>query len=101
MHVIADFCLVPVGTEATVAPYVAACQRVLAACRGVESTLHATGTTLEGDFDDVMAAVRRCHEEVHRMGVVRIHTTLSVSTRTDLQRPAAERIERVQALLDV
>lgn len=100
MHVIADFCLIPVGTEPTVARYVAACQRVLDGSRGVQHTLHATGTTVEGDWDDVMEALRRCHEEVHRMGVVRIHSTLAVGTRTDQQRPASERIDRVQALLD-
>ncbi|MCB9670299.1 MAG: MTH1187 family thiamine-binding protein [Alphaproteobacteria bacterium] len=98
MHVIADLCLIPLGVGPDVAPYIAACQEVLAS-RGLDHTLHATGTTIEGEWDDVLAGVRACHERVHALGAARIHSTLSLGTRPGDDRPASARIDRVRALL--
>ena len=30
--------------------------------------VHALGTTLEGEFDEILAVVRRCHEHVRKRG---------------------------------
>ncbi len=68
MNVILDLCMVPMGVGLSVSPYVARCQAVLQEA-GFTPHLHAYGTTIEGDWDAVMAAVRRCHEAVHAMTV--------------------------------
>jgi uncharacterized protein YqgV (UPF0045/DUF77 family) len=34
----------------------------------LKTQLHANGTNIEGEWDEVFAAVRRCHEAVHAMG---------------------------------
>ena len=67
MHVIMDLCVVPMGVGLSVSKYVAACERVLAEA-GLKAQLHAYGTNIEGEWDAVMAAVRRCHEVIHEMG---------------------------------
>ena len=46
---------------------IAACERVLAEA-GLKTKLHAYGTNIEGEWDDVFAAIKRCHEVVHAHG---------------------------------
>jgi len=99
MHVIIDLCVVPVGVGTSVSRYVAACQTVLEEA-GLTHTLHGYGTNIEGDWDEVFAAVRRCHEVVHAMGAPRISTTVKLGTRADRTQTVAEKIDSVKRLLD-
>lgn len=95
MKVIADVCLVPLGIGVSLSPYVAACERVFREA-GLEPVLHANGTGVEGDWDTVMAALRRCHEVVHSMGAPRIHSTVRLGTRTDRDQSMAGKLESVR-----
>ncbi len=99
MQVMIDLCVVPIGVGVSVSEHVAACERVLAEA-GLEHTLHAYGTNVEGEWDAVFAAVRRCHEVVHAMGAPRITTTLKVGTRTDREQSMQDKLDSVQAKLD-
>lgn len=98
MKVIADFCLIPLGVGVSVSPYVAACERVLEEA-GLKVQLHANGTNIEGEWDEVFAAVKRCHEAVHAMGAPRIHTSVQLGTRIDRDQTMADKIASVQARL--
>jgi len=98
MHVLIDFCLVPLGVGLSVSPYIAECHRILKE-RGLTHTLHAYGTNVEGNWDDVMAAVKACHEAVHTMGAPRISTTMKLGTRTDRHQSLADKVASVEALL--
>ena len=82
MHLIADIAIIPLGTGLSLSPYVAACERVLWHA-GLEPQLHANGTNIEGDWDEVMAALKRCHEVLHEMGAPRVATNMRLGTRTD------------------
>jgi uncharacterized protein (TIGR00106 family) len=99
MNVIADLCIVPLGVGVSVSSYVAACERVLAEA-GLDVQLHAYGTNIEGDWDAVFGAIRRCHETIHAMGAPRITTTLKFGTRTDREQHMADKIASVRAKLD-
>ncbi len=94
MRVMIDLCVVPIGVGVSVSDYVAACERVLDEA-GLEHTLHAYGTNVEGDWDAVFAAVRRCHETVHDMGAPRVFTTLKVGTRTDRAQSMQDKLDSV------
>lgn len=98
MHVIMDLCVIPLGVGVSVSPQVAACQRVIEAS-GLEHRMHAYGTNIEGPWDEVMAAVKRCHEVVHEMGAPRITTTIKLGTRTDREQSMAEKVESVETKL--
>jgi uncharacterized protein (TIGR00106 family) len=98
MKVIMDLCVVPGGVGTSVSKYVAACEKVLADA-GLEYKLHAYGTNIEGEWDDVMAAVKRCHETVHGMGAPRIHTNIKLGTRTDRAQTMADKIRSVEEKL--
>jgi len=98
MDVIVDFCVVPMGVGVSVSEYVAACQRILAEA-GLKTRLHAYGTNIEGEWDTVFAAVKRCHEVIHEMGAPRISATLKIGTRTDRKQSMNDKIESVRRKL--
>ena len=98
MNVILDLCVVPLGVGVSVSPYIAACQRILTGA-GFEPRLHAYGTTVEGEWDKVFAAVKRCHEVVHEMGAPRISTTIKLGTRTDRTQTMEDKVRSVEEKL--
>ncbi len=98
MNVIVDLCVIPLGVGVSVSEYVAACERVLKDA-GLSHQLHAYGTNIEGEWDAVFAAVKRCHEVVHQMGAPRVSSTLRVGTRTDRPQTMADKIRSVEEKL--
>ena len=62
MDVIVDLCVIPMGVGVSVSKYVALCQNVLKEA-GLKYNLHAYGTNVEGDYDEVFAAIKACHEK--------------------------------------
>ncbi|UPK89773.1 hypothetical protein LCI18_000708 [Fusarium solani-melongenae] len=94
-----DFCLLPLGTgSVSVAEDIAEVQKVLKAS-GLKYTLHSAGTTVEGSWDEVMAAVGKAHAAVHKRGVVRIQSSMRVGSRTDKKQTAADKVKRVEDIL--
>jgi uncharacterized protein (TIGR00106 family) len=98
MNVLIDLCIVPLGVGVSLSPYVAACQKVLTDA-GLKTSLHSYGTNIEGEWDDVFAAVKRCHEVVHGMGAPRITTTIKLGTRTDRAQTMEDKVRSVREKL--
>ena len=95
MKVIADVCIVPLGIGVSVSKEIALCERVLAEA-GLNPQLHAYGTNVEGEWDQVFAAVRRCHEALHEGGVPRITTSMRFGTRTDREQSMEDKVRSVE-----
>ena len=95
MKTIADISIVPLGVGLSLSSYIAACERVLAEA-GLNPRLHAYGTNVEGDWDEVFAAVRRCHEVLHEMGAPRVSTNLRCGTRTDREQTMQDKVNSVK-----
>jgi uncharacterized protein (TIGR00106 family) len=87
MKVIVDLCVVPIGVGVHLAPYIAACEKVLSEA-GLKIQLHPNGTAIEA-----------CHQAVHAMGCPRVYTTVKINTRTDKDQSLADKVASVQALL--
>jgi uncharacterized protein (TIGR00106 family) len=98
MQVIADLCLIPIGVGVSVSREIAACERVLAEA-GLKTKLHAYGTNIEGEWDEVFQAIKRCHEVVHAMGAPRISSSLRFGTRTDRSQTLDDKIRSVEQKL--
>ena len=98
MNVILEFSVIPIGVGVSLSKYVATCERVLQEA-GLHYELHANGTNVEGEWDEVFAAIKRCHETLHALGVPRISTIIKVGTRTDRAQTMAEKVASVQAIL--
>ena len=95
MKTILDLCVIPMGVGVSVSKYVAACEKVLKES-GLKTMLHAYGTNIEGEWDDVMTAVKKCHQVVHEMGAPRISTTIRVGTRTDRIQSMEDKVKSVE-----
>ena len=99
MKVIIDLCIVPVGVGVSLSTYIARCERVLVEA-GLEIQLHANGTNIEGEWDEVFDAIKRCHETVHEMGAPRISTTIKLGTRTDRSQTMDDKVRSVEEKMD-
>lgn len=99
MKVIIDFTIVPLGVGVSLSKYVAACEKLLNDT-GLSTQLHANGTNIEGEWDEVFDAVKKCHELVHKMGAPRVTTTIKVGTRTDKNQTMDDKIASVQAKMN-
>jgi uncharacterized protein (TIGR00106 family) len=98
MKVIADLCVVPLGIGVSVSKEVAICERILKAA-GLKTHLHAYGTNIEGEWDQVFAAIKQCHEALHAAGIPRISSTLKFGTRTDREQTMEDKVSSVEQKL--
>ena len=98
MKVIVDLCVVPIGVGVNLAPYIAACERVLLDA-GLKIQLHPNGTAIEGEWAPVFKAIEGCHTAVHAMDCPRIYTSVKVNTRIDRDQTLEDKVASVEALL--
>lgn len=95
MRVIMDLCIIPLGHGLSLSEDIAVCQRILQEA-GLKTHLHAYGTNVEGDWDTVMAAVKRCHEALHARGIPRLSTTIKLGTRNDRAQSMEDKVQSVK-----
>ena len=97
--VIVAFSISPSGGDESggVSAAVAEAVRVVRAS-GLPNETNAMFTNIEGEWDDVFAAVKRCHEVVHEMGAPRITTSLKIGTRTDRDQSMQQKVDAVVEL---
>jgi uncharacterized protein (TIGR00106 family) len=98
MKVLVDLCIVPIGVGVSLSTYIAECEKVLTEA-GLKISLHSYGTNIEGEWDVVFAAIKRCHEKVHAMGAPRITTTIKAGTRTDRDQTMEDKVRSVREKL--
>ena len=98
LYVIADFCIIPLGAGLSLSRYIALCEKVLRD-HNLSIRLHAYGTNIEGPWDDVMVAVKECHQKLHESGVPRISTSLKIGTRVDRVQTIQDKIVSVEEKL--
>lgn len=96
MKVLLDLTIVPLGVGLSLSKYVAACEDVLEG-RDLTTRLHANGTNIEGDWDEVFEAVKACHERLFAMGVPRIHTNIKLGTRSDREQSLDDKVASIRS----
>jgi uncharacterized protein (TIGR00106 family) len=95
MKVLADLTIIPLGVGLSLSRYVAVCEKILKEA-GLTVELHANGSNIEGEWDAVFTAVKRCHEQVHAMGAPRIATVMTFGTRTDRDQSLTDKVRSVR-----
>lgn len=82
MKATAELQVIPLGAGVSVRSEVT---RIVELLRGYDFVLetHASGTDIEGELDDILAAVREIHTTLHAEGSVRLISYLKLETRTD------------------
>ena len=99
MKVIMDLTVSPFGVGLSVSEYIAACHEIFEKA-GLKTNLHAYGTNIEGEWDEVFAAVKECHEKLHQMGVPRLTSSIKVGTRTDKDQTMLDKVDSVKRKLE-
>jgi uncharacterized protein (TIGR00106 family) len=83
-RIVAEVTVVPLGTASpSLSPFVAEVEKVLKKFPRLNSMLTPMSTILEGDMEEVLAAVKAMHEVPFRMGALRVSTTLRIDDRRD------------------
>jgi uncharacterized protein (TIGR00106 family) len=91
-----DFSITPLGKGESVSAYVARCLEIVAAS-GFDYRLHAMGTTLEGDLEEVLAVVRRCFRALEA-DCDRISCSVKIDYRKGPGGRLQSKVQKVQAL---
>jgi uncharacterized protein (TIGR00106 family) len=94
--VLLDFSITPLGKGESVSSYVARCLEVVAAS-GLDYRLHAMGTTLEGELEEVLAVVRRCFETLQG-DCDRISCSIKIDYRRGPGGRLQSKVEKIQKL---
>lgn len=98
MKINAMVSVIPVGAGVSLSNYIAACERILSEA-GIKQQLHAHGTNVEGEWDQVLKAIKDCVDTVHAMGAPRISTFIKISSRTDRSQSSEDMIRSVEKKL--
>ncbi|MES1948948.1 hypothetical protein C84B14_16445 [Salinisphaera sp. C84B14] len=97
MNITAEICVIPMGAGVSVSRYIAACQPILEKA-GLNPVVHAYGTNVEGEWDDVFAAFKQCHQTIHELGAPRVFTTIKLGSRSDRVQSNQDKVDSVRAL---
>jgi uncharacterized protein (TIGR00106 family) len=82
MKALADIQVIPIGSGVSVRTEVKRAHRILEDA-DLNATLHANGTSLEGDLETIFAAIVMIHETLHAEGTARLSTHIKIGTRID------------------
>lgn len=82
MKALAEIQVVPLGVGVSVRKEVKRAHQLLKDA-GLEVQLHSYGTNVEGELEDILAAVQTLHEVLHAEGAPRLVTSMKIGTRTD------------------
>ena len=82
MKATAEFQVVPIGAGVSVRKEIARVVGLLQQYDFIVET-HASGTNIEGELKDILAAVETIHETLHKEGTVRVVSYLKLETRSD------------------
>lgn len=93
---LAELRITPMGCEDEFARVVADVVR-LVADGDMQYEVHGMGTTVEGQIDDILDLVRRCHEEVRRHSD-RVLIEVSIDDRAGREGELVRSVERVREL---
>lgn len=94
--IVAEFSVVPIGTETGVARFVKAAVDALKK-ENIKFELHAMGTVIEAeDTKTLLDAVEKAHEAVFAEGAERVVTTLRIDDRRDKEISIKSKINAVR-----
>jgi len=82
MHAIAEIQIIPIGSGVSVRKEVKRAHQLLESS-GLNLSLHANGSNMEGELDQVLDAIRITIETLHAEGIVRLSSHIKIGTRTD------------------
>lgn len=80
LDVVANVAITPLGQGASMSKSVETCRKILQAYH-LAPHAHALGTNVHGPMSKIEAAIRECHQTLHKQGIERISTELTYNSR--------------------
>lgn len=93
-----EITIIPIGAGTSISGYIADCCRILGQA-GLDPQINPHGTSVEGDWDRVFAALRECHEVLHGEQVPRVFSTVKINTRSDREQTPEDKVKSVEEKL--
>jgi len=94
MSMLVEFSIVPVGAGVSISPQIAEVLKIVAGS-GLPYKANPMGTVLEGDWDKVMAVVRKCHDIVMAKSE-RVMTTIIIDDRKGKEDRIEKKLESLE-----
>ena len=92
---VVNFTIVPMGKESSLSSQVAEVLKIVSDSE-IDYKLHSMGTILEGDWDEIMRLIKRCHKKILKDSD-RVLTTITIDDdkgRTDRITGKVKSVER-------
>ncbi len=97
MSMLVEFSVVPVGSGESLSPQIAEVLKIVSES-GLIYKANPMGTVLEGDWDSVMAVVRKCHDIVMKNSE-RALTSITIDDRKGKESRIEKKLESVEQKL--
>jgi len=95
---VVNFTVVPIGNQSSLSAKVAEVLKIVSES-GISYKLHAMGTILEGDWDEIMRLIKKCHKRVLKDSD-RVLTTITIDDRKGRTGRIAGKVKSVERKLD-
>jgi uncharacterized protein (TIGR00106 family) len=79
---LAEISLAPIGQGSSVSEYVATALAIIKQS-GIKYEFHAMGTNLEGEYDEIVALVKKCSQAMADQGAQRVIIRMYLDDRRD------------------
>lgn len=97
MSVLIQIAMFPIGQGETVSPYVSRVVRIIKDS-GLPHVFGPMGTAIEGEWDQVMEVLTRCHQELEK-DCNRIYMSINVDSRKGRENGLQQKIRSVNSKL--
>lgn len=91
---LAIFSVVPIGTGSSIGDQLAEALKIVDAS-GLPYKINPMGTVIEGDWDEVMKLIKKCHKAVMKTGA-RALTTISIDDRKGRPNRIDEKVKSIE-----
>ncbi|MDD9898935.1 MAG: MTH1187 family thiamine-binding protein [Candidatus Melainabacteria bacterium] len=82
LEVVANIAITPLGQGESMSNSVRTCRKILNKFH-LDPHDHALGTNVHGPMSKIETAIRECHQALHKQGVQRIQTEITLNSRKD------------------
>jgi len=94
---IVNFSVVPIGKDSSLSTQVAEILKIVSES-GIDYKLHSMGTILEGDWNNIMKLIKKCHKQVLKTSD-RVLTTITIDDRKGRTGRIAGKVKSVEKKL--
>ncbi len=91
---LATFTVIPLGKGESISPIIAKVAKMVNSS-GLDYKLTSMGTMIEGNWDEVMATIQKCHNLVRRL-TPRVYTTIAIDDRKGAKKRLEGKVESVK-----